>query len=146
MEGTALRQSCRMRGYNLSYRGRKNRSPMVVDVNDPRAMAQCDGCGFWLNHKDLAQRMAYRGGTVPVWDGFLVCQVCDDVPNPAPQFSRLTLQPDPVPVENPRVQNPVPNSGFGYMATENGDLAITLGDGDTWGGEYGITIPVTVYP
>ncbi len=89
--------------------------------------------------------MAYRGGTSPVWDGLLVCATCDDVPNPAPQFSRLALQPDPVPLLNPRPEVQT-NSGFGYMVTENGDYATTIGDEDTWGGDIGITIPTVLYP
>ncbi len=130
---------------NLSFRGWKVRSPLVIDPQDPRGVGVCDGCGFWVNHKDLRQHMAYRGGTSPVWDGLLVCATCDDVPNPAPQFSRLALQPDPVPFLNPRPEVQT-NSGFGYMVTENGDYATTIGDEDTWGGEIGITIPTVLYP
>lgn len=131
---------------NLSFKGWKARQPMTVDPNDPRAMAVCDGCAFWVPHHTLVKHMVYRGGAVPVWDGLLVCQRCDDVPNPAPQFSRLRLDPDPVPVLNPRVESPIPNSGFGYLVTETGEYLNTLTDDDTWGGEFVITIPAPVYP
>lgn len=127
---------------------RKQRKPLVIDPNDPRAVGVCDGCGFWVNHRDLRQHMAYRGGSVPVWDGLLVCDTCYDVPNPAPQFKRLVLPPDPVPVENPRVEQQT-NSGFGYLVISNsGDPVYlnTLDSSLTWGGEYIVTIPTTVYP
>lgn len=128
---------------NLSFRGWKARQPYpTTDPSNPRAVGVCDGCGFWVHHDTLVKHMAYRGGTTPVWDGLLVCQRCDDVPNPAPQFSRLTLQPDPVPVLNPRVEQQT-NSGFGYIVTEGGDYLNTLGDDDTWGGEYIISIPAS---
>lgn len=130
---------------NLSFKGWHARTPLVIDPNDPRAVGVCDGCAFWVRHIDLQKHMQYRGGTVPVWDGLLFCSKCMDVPNPAPQFSRLALLPDPVPVLNPRPEQQT-NSGFGYMTTETGDYATTLGNEDTWGGEFGITIPVQLYP
>lgn len=132
-------------GNNLSFRGWNARTPLVIDPQDPRAVGVCDGCGWWLNHQGLRKHMVYRGGAVPVWDGMLFCSKCDDVPNPAPQFSRLVLAPDPVPVLNPRVEQQT-NSGFGYLVTETGEYFNTLTDADTWGGEFIITIPVTVYP
>jgi hypothetical protein len=134
---------------NISFRGRKARQPMTVDPQDPYAYGACDGCSFWVQNRSLVKHMAYRGGTTPVWDGLLVCQACDDIPNPAPQFSRLTLQPDPVPVENPRPDVPTPApSGFGYLVTSpaGNEYLVTLGDQDTWGGEFLITIPTPEYP
>lgn len=126
---------------------RQTREAIRTDFWNPEAVGVCDGCGFWQNHRSLRKHMVYRGGTVPVWDGFLVCATCDDVPNPAPQFSRLALQPDPVPVDNPRPETgAVAQSGFGYLTTENGDYINTLDDGDTWGGEFLITIPTPEYP
>ncbi len=120
---------------------RKTRAPVVIDPTNPRAVAACDGCGFPTMHHKLVKRMAYRGGSVPVWDGMLVCGVCDDVPNTAPQFSRLTLLPDPVPVLNPRPDVPTPSlSGYGYWVDSNGDYVNTVDSNDTWGGEYVQTI------
>lgn len=124
---------------------RRAREPMRVDFWNPEAAAVCDGCGFWVNRSSLVKRMAYRGGTVPVWDGFLVCGVCDDVPNPAPQFSRLTLSPDPVPVQNPRPEQQT-NSGFGYLVTETGLYFNTMTDDETWGGEFLTTEQEDLYP
>ena len=124
-------------GGNLSFRGRKARQPMTVDASDPYAMGVCDGCSFWVPHRTLAKHMVYRGGTSPVWDGMLVCAVCDDVPNPAPQFSRLVLEPDPVPVLFPRPEASTGNySGYAYWVDDSGDYVNTVGDDDTWGGEF----------
>lgn len=93
----------------------------------------------------MKQHMQYRGGSTPVWDGFLVCNVCYDVPNEAPQFKRLVLPPDPVPVLNPRVEGQT-NSGFGYWVTESGDYVTTLPGTDQWFNEYVATIGITTYP
>lgn len=85
--------------------------------------------------------MVYRGGITTTWDGMLFCSKCDDVPNPAPQFSRLKLYPDPVPVEFPRPQVPDPqDGGYAYWVDDNGALVNTQSDGDTWGGEFVQTI------
>lgn len=124
---------------------RQKREATETNFWNPEGMGVCDGCAFWVNHKNLRKHMVYRGGTTPVWDGLLVCATCDDVPNPAPQFSRLTLPPDPVPIINPRPEQPT-NSGFGYLVTENGDYLNTLSDGDTWGGEFIISEPTPEYP
>lgn len=135
------------KGHNISFRGRKARTPLVISMDDPDGYSRCDGCGFIINYRDRKKHMVYRGGTAPVWDGFFVCDVCDDVPNPAPQFSRLTLLPDPVPLDNPRPDTPTPApSGFGYLVTETGLILNTLSNGDTWGGEAIITIPTEYYP
>lgn len=116
---------------------RRSRKAWIVDINNPQALARCDGCGFPQNHVNLHKRMQYRGGSVPVWDGFLVCDTCNDVPNP--YFARVILSPDPVPIDNPRPFDQT-NSGFGYLVTENGEYLNTLTDEDTWGGEFIITI------
>jgi hypothetical protein len=126
---------------NLSFRGWNARDPIVIDPHDPRGMGVCDGCSFWQNHRSLRKHMVYRGGISPVWDGMLFCAKCYDVPNPAPQFSRLTLYPDPVPLLNPRPQVPAPdNGGYAYWVTEDGKFVNTLTDEDTWGGEFVQTI------
>ncbi len=116
------------------------RTPLVIDPNDPKAVGVCDGCGWWIQHSQLKKQLEYRGGSTPVWNGFLVCSKCYDVPNEAPQFKRLVLPPDPVPVLNPRVEQAT-NSGFGYWVLETGEYVNTLDDSLTWGGEYVQTIP-----
>lgn len=124
---------------------RKIRKPYVINANDPRGMGVCDGCGWWVNYVDLKKHMQFRGGTSPVWDGLLVCATCDDVPNPAPQFSRLTLFPDPVPFQNPRPEQQT-NSGYGYWVDDSGNYINTVNSNDTWGGEYVQTIANPVHP
>lgn len=119
---------------------RKPRQALRIDPNNPQAVGVCDGCGFWINHADLRKHMQYRGGSVPVWDGLLVCAVCDDVPNQAPQFRRQVLAPDPIPVLNPRVENAT-NSGFGYWVDDSGNYVTTLPGTDPWGNEFVQTIP-----
>lgn len=129
-------------GGNLSFRGWKPRQPFpTTDTSDPKAVGVCDGCGWWVTHRSLVKHMVYRGGTSPVWDGMLFCQKCDDVPNPAPQFSRMTLAPDPVPVTNPRPESPTAaESGYAYWVDDNGDYVNTVSGDDTWGGEFVQTI------
>lgn len=122
---------------NLSFRGHTARTPLRIDPQDPCAVGVCDGCSFWVNHRDLQKHMVYRGGATPVWDGMLFCAKCMDVPNPAPQFSVMRLPPDPVPVLNPRPETPVvAESGYAYWVDSNGDFVNTLDDDDTWGGEF----------
>lgn len=126
-------------GKNISFKGWNARTPLKIDPADPCAVGVCDGCTFWVNHKDLQKHLVYRGGPVPEWDGMLFCSKCMDVPNPAPQFSRLTLLPDPVPVLNPRLEQQT-NSGYGYWVDDSGNYVNTLSDDDTWGGQYVQTI------
>ena len=78
----------------------RSRAPINIDVNNPRAVAVCDGCGMWTMHNSLVEKHDYRGGVTPVGLNLWVCGVCDDVPNP--YFSKMVLGPDPVPVRNPR--------------------------------------------
>ncbi len=81
----------------------RSRAPIDIEVRNPRAVAVCDGCGFWTMHDHLVEKMEYRGGVTPVGTGLWVCGVCDDVPNP--YFSKMVLAPDPVPVPHPRPEN-----------------------------------------
>jgi hypothetical protein len=71
----------------------------------------------------------YRGGSVPVPTGLMVCASCDDVPQP--YFRRLLLRPDPVPVRNPRPDyNPtnyiLDEDGTQIIAGENYDSTTSL--------------------
>lgn len=96
----------------------------AYDRNNPRAIAQCDGCGFFVPHDNLTKHMRFEGGDVPVWDGFLVCPVCDDKPNPF--FKRQVLPPDPRPVVNPRPGQ----TGFAEFLSTEEDAAILTQDDD----------------
>lgn len=94
-----------------------------ADVDNPQAWAICDGCGFRVMHNSLKRQVEYRGGSAPVWTGFLVCGRCLDVPQP--YFSRQVLPPDPVPVQNPR---PGQNPTF-RITLQDGTSAILTEDG-----------------
>lgn len=115
----------------------RTRAPLDIQVRDPRAVAVCDGCGFWTMHDSLVEKKEYRGGSVPVGTGLYVCGVCDDVPNP--YFSKMVLGPDPVPVQNPRPETTaVSNNGYGYLMTENNDSIVS--DADMWDWGWLITV------
>lgn len=110
-------------------RGRKYRTQPKFDARDPRAIAICDGCGFLVQHSHLRMKKEYRGGSVPVPTGLMVCASCDDVPQP--YFRRLLLRPDPVPVRNPRPDyNPtnyiLDEDGTQIIAGENYDSVTSL--------------------
>jgi len=81
--------------------GRKRRTKPEFNAKDPRGLGICDGCGFMVQHSELREKKDYRGGTVPVGLSLQVCASCDDVPQP--YYRRLLLKPDPVPLQNPRV-------------------------------------------
>ena len=87
----------------LTPLNRGTRAAIVIDRNDPKAVAVCDGCGFWTMHSSLVEQKAYRGGSTLVGTGIYVCGTCNDVPNP--YFSKMILGPDPVPVPNARTEN-----------------------------------------
>lgn len=76
---------------------------VVVDVDDPDAIGQCDTSGFVFNHKDLVKQMDWRGNSL-VWTGLMVGKPFVDKPcqqNRPPVFAR-----DPIPVKNPRIPTP----------------------------------------
>lgn len=72
----------------------------VTDWNNPRATAQCDGCGLITYRDQLQMQKEYRGGMSPVATGSLKCPKCLDAPNA--QFMLQVNKPDPVPVYMPR--------------------------------------------
>lgn len=108
----------------MAYRkrpiNRLHRKALVQTMQDPRASAQCDGCGFVVNHDTLMKHMQYRGGVTPVWDGLLVCGACDDIP--LIQLARQVLQPDPLPVKNPR---PIQFGDTEFLATDEDAIIVT---------------------
>lgn len=89
-----------------------------VDPGSPSAFAICDRCNGLYNHKDLRFQFEYNG-TGLYNTRMLVCERCLDVPQA--QFLNPILQPDPLPVVNPRVP--------AYSVQENGpdqDLAVQI--------------------
>lgn len=99
-----------------------------VNARNPRAFAICDRCGFLYNHQDLRWQMAWRGPTIQNIR-MLVCGRCEDTLQE--QLRTIVLPADPVPINNPRVQN--------YNAAES-SLRQTSGQNtvDFW---TGIPIP-----
>lgn len=102
-------------------KGRKRRTEPRFNARDPRGIAICDGCGFLVQHSHLREKKEYRGGSVPVGTGLMVCASCDDVPQP--YFRRQLLRPDPVPLRNPR-----PDSTDSYYIITEANEIITSED------------------
>ena len=72
-----------------------------TDVNNPKAFAVCDRCARWYNHVDLRFQYDYRGRTLANLR-ILVCDDCYD--DPQPQLKPRIIPPDPVSIENARVE------------------------------------------
>lgn len=76
----------------------------------PSAFAICDFCGDQWNRVDLRPDTQWMGTELRP-TGFLVCPHCLDIPQP--QERALRIPPDPLPVDQPRVDNwPSGNQGF----------------------------------
>lgn len=74
-----------------------------IDCSNPNALGICDYTGFVFNRKDLVRQMEWRGNAL-VWTGFYVGKPYIDKPNE--QLRPPILPPDPVPVKEPRLQQP----------------------------------------
>lgn len=70
-----------------------------VDARSPRAFAVCDRCGFLYNHKDLHWQYDFRGRSLANLR-ILVCDICEDTPQP--QLKPRIIPPDPMPIMNAR--------------------------------------------
>lgn len=91
-----------------------------VSVRRPRAISECDRCGFWWNLDRLKQQMQWGGNNL-IDTGLLVCPECYD--KPFDQYRSPILPPDPFPRINPR---PSPNvTGIPYVG---GPLPTTYGN------------------
>lgn len=74
-----------------------------VDPRSPQAFAICDRCGFQYNHNRLKWDTQFHGREIRR-TGFLVCNSCNDTPNPT--LRPIVLPPDPVPIMQPRAEAP----------------------------------------
>jgi hypothetical protein len=74
-----------------------------IDADSPKALGICDYTGFVHNRIDLVRQMEWRGNAL-VWTGFYVGKTYADRPNE--QLRPPILPPDPVPVREPRLQQP----------------------------------------
>lgn len=76
-----------------------------ISARRPKAIGECDRCGFWKNLDGLSPQMQWAGNTLRD-TGLLVCSdTCLDVPQD--QYRTPILPPDPFPRINPR---PSPNT------------------------------------
>lgn len=73
-----------------------------VSSTNPRAFGICDRCGFLYNHEHLQWQFDYAGAGL-INKRILVCDDCNDTPQA--QLRAIILPADPVPIQNPRVQN-----------------------------------------
>lgn len=94
---------------------------------NPVGFAICDGCGLPTMYNTLRPHMQYRGGLTPEADGLMVCARCDDVPQP--YFQLQVLAPDPVPLQNPRPDDPGPQCGNIELENDDGEVELEDGDG-----------------
>ena len=101
-----------------------------VSTKNPRAFGICDRCGFLYNHYRLQWQFDYAGAGL-INKRILVCSPCLDTPQN--QLRSIVLPPDPIPIENPRVQD--------YAAAETDNIAINAPTvTDFW---TGIPVPST---
>jgi len=84
-----------------------------VSSRNPRAFGICDRCGFLYNHDRLQWQFDYAGAGL-INKRILVCRPCLDTPQN--QLRAIVLPADPVPIQNPRVQD--------YASAETDNLAI----------------------
>ena len=102
-----------------------------VSSSNPRAFGICDRCGFLYNHNRLQWQFDYAGAGL-INKRILVCNDCNDVPQA--QLRAIVLPADPVPIQNPRVQD--------YVAAET-NYRTTSGQ-NTIDPTTGLPVPGTV--
>jgi len=109
-------------GY-ASRSGRARTSP-----SSPRAHAICDRCGFRYNHYQLKWQFDWAGASL-VNKRLLVCDRCYD--EPQQQLRTIAIPADPVPIQNPRIQD---------FVTAETNYRVTSGQ-NTIDPETGIPVP-----
>lgn len=72
-----------------------------ISATRPEAKAVCDRCGFMYSLRDLQYQFQW-GGVTLINTQLLVCKPCMDIPQE--QFRSFVLPPDPLPVDNPRIE------------------------------------------
>ena len=99
----------------MAWASRSGRA--FTSISSPRAFAVCDRCGFWYNHVALRWQYDYAGPSL-VNLRLLVCARCED--RPQEQLRAIVIPPDPVPIANPRPENPAVSSP-NYRVTSGQD-------------------------
>lgn len=84
----------------MGYSSRSGRAR--TNASAPQAHAICDRCGFRYNHVNLSWQYDWRGATLQNLR-FLVCRTCYD--DPQQQLRAIVVPADPVPIQNPRIQD-----------------------------------------
>ena len=100
-----------------------------TSARSPQAKAICDRCGFVYQHVDLRFQFDWRGPTLANLR-VLVCERCLD--RHAEQLRTIVLPPDPVPIQNARVEQ--------YTSDESDYMTLTPGSKDP---ATGIPVPNT---
>ena len=98
-----------------------------VSARNPRAFGICDRCGFLYNHVNLQWQYDWAGASL-INKRILVCNECNDVPQS--QLRAIVVPADPVPIQNPRIQD---------YTTASSDYRIT--QGNTINSQTGIPVP-----
>lgn len=102
-----------------------------VSPRNPRAFGICDRCGFLYNHVNLQWQYDWAGASL-INKRILVCNECNDVPQS--QLRAIVVPADPVPIQNPRVQDYVTaeqNTRTTQGNTVNAQTGIPVPGGDT---------------
>jgi hypothetical protein len=73
-----------------------------TSATSPQAHAICDRCGFRYNHVDLRWQFDWAGASL-INKRLLVCTPCNDTPQE--QLRAIVIPADPVPIQNPRLQD-----------------------------------------
>lgn len=94
-----------------------------VNATSPSAFAICDRCGFLYNHRNLHWQMDYRGRSLANLR-ILVCDTCEDTPQP--QLKPRIIPPDPVSIPNARPER--------YRQYETNNRYTQGGSVDFWTG------------
>lgn len=73
-----------------------------VSARNPRAFGVCDRCNFLFNHNRLSWQFDWAGASL-INKRILVCDTCNDVPQQ--QLRAIVVPADPIPIQNPRIQD-----------------------------------------
>jgi hypothetical protein len=73
-----------------------------INARAPQAAGVCDRCGFVYTHSTLQWQFDYAGSGL-INKRILVCSSCLDTPQA--QLRSIILDADPVPIQNPRIQD-----------------------------------------
>ncbi len=84
-------------------RAMKSGRDVRINVRKPKALGECDRCGFWHLHANMRRQFQWAGNTLRD-TGLLVGLDCLDVPQQ--QLRSIILPADPLPIINAR---PSPN-------------------------------------